>query len=126
MSASSALRSLIAAAYRSLLSLDVAGHRTIWRMPAGGLTLDSLLESLGPPNFVKIDIEGAELLALKGATRLLDEARPALYIEVGSTHATEVSRILTEARYRIFDSRQPLERQSPLARCVLDTLALPS
>ncbi|MGE3808556.1 MAG: FkbM family methyltransferase [Gemmataceae bacterium] len=34
------------------------------------------------PSFMKIDIEGAELLALQGALRTLDEARPVIMIEL--------------------------------------------
>jgi FkbM family methyltransferase len=46
--------------------------------------LDTLLDfSLSPnPTLVKIDIEGFELEALKGADRLLSSARPKLIIEI--------------------------------------------
>lgn len=47
------------------------------------LTLDVILESQPAPDFVKMDIEAAELLALQGATRLIQEARPVYYIETG-------------------------------------------
>lgn len=36
--------------------------------PIQCVTLDSLAEQYGPPNFIKMDIEGGEVEALKGAT----------------------------------------------------------
>jgi FkbM family methyltransferase len=45
------------------------------------VTIDSLAKSVRPPSFIKIDIEGAEVLALRGATRVLSEIRPILMFE---------------------------------------------
>ena len=49
-------------------------------------TLDSIVakERAKPVRLVKIDVEGHELRVLKGAARLLDEQRPALFIEIRS------------------------------------------
>jgi FkbM family methyltransferase len=44
--------------------------------------LDSLIDSLPLPNLVKVDVEGFELEALKGAKRLLESVRPFLIIEI--------------------------------------------
>jgi FkbM family methyltransferase len=44
-------------------------------------TLDSLINDHGAPQLVKVDIEGHELPAFQGATRLLTEARPTLVVE---------------------------------------------
>jgi FkbM family methyltransferase len=54
-------------------------------------TLDSLVESgrIAPPNFVKMDIEGAELLALRGASRIFERCRPVLFL---ATHGHDVER----------------------------------
>ena len=54
--------------------------------------LDDLIE--GEVQFMKLDVEGAELFALRGATRLLTESAPTLLLEVSrSTLARqEVSR----------------------------------
>jgi FkbM family methyltransferase len=90
------------------------------------LTLDSLLESFRRPTFLKIDVEGAEAMVLRGATRLLQEVRPALYIEVGKENSDEVTRVLQAANYRLFDSTRPISGQQPLERCVQDTLAVPA
>ena len=89
------------------------------------LTLDTLLESFRPPTFLKIDVEGAEILALRGANRILHEIRPLIYIEVGRENADAVARLFAAADYNIYDSTRPLSGQSPLDECVQDTLALP-
>ncbi len=75
-----------------------------------GITLDSFLPTLGSHvRFVKMDIEGAELLALKGATRLLDTCRPLLYLEIDETYclryghaAKDVFGFLTMREYRSY------------------------
>jgi FkbM family methyltransferase len=51
-------------------------------------TLDHMIGQHKPPALVKIDIEGAELLALSGASRLLHENRPILVVEL---HSEELS-----------------------------------
>ena len=50
-------------------------------------TLDHMVDKHFVPDFVKIDIEGAEGSALRGARQLLGEAGPAMIIEV---HGREV------------------------------------
>jgi FkbM family methyltransferase len=56
---------------------------------AGGETcatvaLDGFLnqEKLAPPDFVKLDVEGAELAALQGAAGILADSRPLLLVEM--------------------------------------------
>jgi FkbM family methyltransferase len=89
------------------------------------LTLDSLLDSFSPPSFLKIDIEGAEAMALRGARKLLSEVRPTIYIEVGSEANEEVTAILRNARYELFDGSIPLLAQKPASFCAYNTLARP-
>ena len=57
-------------------------------------TLDSLVEEgkVLPPDYVKMDIEGAEVLALRGASRTFQRFRPVLFL---ATHGREVE---TECR----------------------------
>ncbi len=63
-------------------------------------TLDDLLALHPPPDLLKIDIEGAELLALAGAERMLNVARPKICIEVRDETRREVERRLEAAGYR--------------------------
>lgn len=67
--------------------------------------LDTVIRDRGltPPDVVKLDIEGAEALALKGAHKLLEERRPRLAIELHSgSVAGEVLDILRQYDYRCF------------------------
>ena len=50
--------------------------------------LDDLLEAgeLRPPDYMKVDVEGAEFEALKGARKLLEKYRPILFLD---THQRE-------------------------------------
>jgi FkbM family methyltransferase len=50
------------------------------------------------PDFIKIDVEGAELRVLRGAVRILDEDRPALLIEHGDRE--EIEDFLSRRGYR--------------------------
>ncbi|MDB6058883.1 MAG: hypothetical protein JWO95_2727 [Verrucomicrobiales bacterium] len=45
---------------------------------------DSIVRTkeLPPPDYIKVDVEGAEAMVLQGATQLLKEHRPTLFIEV--------------------------------------------
>ena len=44
-------------------------------------TLDSKIGELPPPDFIKIDVEGAELMVLKGAAKTLEKYHPKLMLE---------------------------------------------
>lgn len=85
------------------------------------LTLDCMLNALPEPSFVKVDIEGAELLALQGATRLVQSVRPAFYIEVGDDVSVEVFNLLARAGYRAMDT----EGQRLHGHCRHNTLFIP-
>ena len=63
-----------------------------------------------PPSFIKMDIEGAEVLALRGAERVLKQTHPSLFL---ATHSEELKResksILASMGYRFtqFDCMSP-------------------
>jgi FkbM family methyltransferase len=64
-------------------------------------TLDSYLAATGlRPSLLKIDVEGAENLVLRGAERCLAEIRPTIIVEV-TDHSDEVTTLLRRHRYRI-------------------------
>ena len=76
------------------------------------VTLDAMLASLGPPDLVKIDVEGAELQVLAGAERLLC-LHPTLIVEL----LTDANRIQAEAllagwNFERLDHRNWLVRHS--------------
>jgi len=69
-----------------------------------GISLDEFVYQQGnpPPQVVKMDIEGGEVLALPGMRRLLAEARPLLLLELHGPEAARVTwETLTAAGYEI-------------------------
>lgn len=90
------------------------------------VTLDSLLESFPPPRLLKIDVEGAEALCLRGAARLLAEVRPVLVCEVAGENAAEIGERLRGHGYTLFDAALPAGHRLPLPRPAWNTLAVPA
>jgi FkbM family methyltransferase len=67
--------------------------------------LDTLVfeRGLRPPNVMKIDIEGAEGMALSGARRVLAEHHPSLIVEIHSAEmGREVLSVLGENGYHVY------------------------
>lgn len=104
-------------------STQTGGVKERRHVPA--LTLDTLLKDFSPPQVVKIDVEGAEVLVLQGACELLTRIRPVLIVEVASEVGQEVARILRSHDYRLFDggTLSPIEPDQPAA---WDTVAIPA
>ncbi len=88
------------------------------------MTLDFLLTQYNRPDFVKIDVETAELLVLTGGERLLTETRPAIFCEVSSENAKAVGNLFRQHNYQLFS----METGSPVSTDKPDdsTLALPT
>jgi FkbM family methyltransferase len=83
-------------------------HETyLGEIEVDGVTLDAFAYGEGdlhgpPPQAIKMDIEGGEVLALQGMGRLLSEARPLLLMELhGPESARAAWDTLTAAGYRI-------------------------
>jgi FkbM family methyltransferase len=76
-------------------------------------TLDGLLDDHPAPALVKIDVEGAEVAALRGADRLMREARPVVVCECHGTNA-HVAELLEAKGYvlRVVGSDEPLRSAS--------------
>lgn len=67
--------------------------------------LDSLLDTFSPPDFLKIDVEGAEVSVLNGSTRVLNEIRPLILIEVFDHISHDIQSILNSFDYIYLDAR---------------------
>lgn len=116
-------RFMIAERGRASNSLEQAGGRK----PAGGvrevqtvptLTLDMLAAERGIPDFMKIDVEGAELAVLSGGESILKAGNTKFYIEIGANQADEAMQFMTQRGYRAVD---PVTLE-PLERCAFNTL----
>lgn len=67
------------------------------------VTLDSFCEEISiVPNFIKIDIEGAELLAIRGAIKLIQNHHPAIMVEI-SQNQEDLLAILENLDYICFN-----------------------
>lgn len=69
------------------------------------MTLDALLTAFPHPDFVKIDVEGAELMALQGGKNLISTVRPVFYMEVGDNVSETVFGIFAQEKYVAFDGK---------------------
>ena len=86
--------------------------RDIRKISMQTMTLDTFCsESSLRPNLVKIDVEGAELLVLRGATRLLDECYPTLILAMhpywlpAGQSSQQLFEYLTRHGYTMYDSK---------------------
>ena len=71
------------------------------------MSIDSYLAATGlRPSLLKIDVEGAEDLVLRGAERCLAQIRPAIIVEV-TEHSVEVATLLRRHHYRLMSDGHP-------------------
>lgn len=73
------------------------GKRETQYVPA--LQLNTLLKTLPEPEFVKVDVEGAEWMVLEGADDLIKHSRPIFYIEVSPVNSNEVLQVFRDNKY---------------------------
>lgn len=86
------------------------------------VALDTVLEHRAAPDFVKIDVEGAEVLVLLGASKVL-ASRPIVFCEVAGETSAEVTELLTGLGYRLHDADLP--DMPEVAMAPPATLAIP-
>ncbi len=84
------------------------------------ICLDDLLEAkdLQPPDFMKIDVEGAEYQVLKGARKLLKRHHPVLFLDTHQREAHNPSIAFLEVlgyRFEILDGRSLEETKELIA-----------
>ena len=106
----------------SLGSSQTGGVRNTQLVPS--VNLDWLLDRYPAPDFIKIDVEGAELNVLRGATRLLAEIKPVIFCEVASECAGAIADLLHGYGYVIYDAKR--QARVPSLHAPWDTLAYPA
>jgi FkbM family methyltransferase len=89
------------------------------------VTADFLLQHWPKPDFVKVDVEGAEILFLRGATELFKNVRPTLYIEVSEANSDQATEILSSFNYSIF-SLEPDGAERRVDKCRFNSIAKPN
>lgn len=86
-------------------------------------TIDAQLSRVAAPDLVKLDIEGAEVAALRGASKLLTEHRPTLICELHGT-SRAVTELLQSHDYDLRSIETP-EIPSQQAEWYVHVLATP-
>jgi len=87
-------------------------------LEVSGISLDDFIYRDGnpPPQVVKMDIEGGEVLALRGMTHLLGTERPLVLLELHGHEAARVAwEVLTGAGYALCRMDRGLPRVSSVA-----------
>lgn len=96
-----ARRARAANAIEGFGSTQTGGVLEVRTLPS--CALDSLLTHFVPPTVLKIDVEGAELAVLRGATRLLREFKPRIYCEVTDQTRSDTCSLLKSNGYATYD-----------------------
>ncbi|MFG6589226.1 FkbM family methyltransferase [Sulfitobacter sp. MOLA879] len=100
-----ASNALVSAGGRS----QMGGAREHFYVPT--LTLDTIAKTQPKPDFIKVDVEGAELAVLEGAANLMSEHHPTFYAEIGHSVFSACAHLVRKNGYLIFDADgQPTER----------------
>jgi FkbM family methyltransferase len=87
---------------------DAGGVRFSEVVPTA--TLDSLTTQFPLPDVLKIDVEGAEALVLRGAARMLRRCAPVILCEVGDATRSEVTAGLENLGYSIVPAERSTSR----------------
>jgi len=90
------------------------------------ISLDWLAEQIPPPDVLKIDVEGAELNVLRGASQMLKDQRPVLIFEMKNSHWDEISLMLHGLGYSLYNSDLPPAERQPLTGPCFNVLAAPA
>ncbi len=111
-----ASNSLMGAGGRS----QMGGVREKQFVPA--LSLDTIVKSFSKPDFIKIDVEGAELMVVQGAQNIIQNVRPTFYIEIGEDVSVQLFNIFSENNYSAFSpSGENLQ-----SKCAFNTFFIPN
>jgi FkbM family methyltransferase len=105
---------------------QMGGIAEVRLVPA--MSLDDLRAALPAPTALKIDVEGAELLVLEGAQRVLKQDRPVVLCEVSHENNQAIATLLMNAGYRIFDGerQQATPAQGTTGMAPWNTIAIPA
>jgi FkbM family methyltransferase len=96
----------------------------------GTVSLDEFVydEGNAPPDFIKMDVEGAEGKALLGARHLLSDRRPRLLLEIHGDPGREVWPLLQEFKYKATNIATNItpDNEDDFAVWISQYLAMPS
>ena len=108
-----------------LLGFENGAFELAWTKTVVSVRGDDLLDHWRAPDFIKIDIEGAELAALGACDRILAGPRPVFYIEECEENKKTVAELFRSYDYEIFHLRGD-GAEDPIEDCVFYTIARPA
>ena len=85
---------------------------------------DFLLDFWRAPDIIKLDVEGYEVFALSGMSRILSEIRPIIYVEVTEENSPAATRIFSDHGYSINHLKGD-GHLAPVDKCTFFTMAMP-
>ena len=103
-------------------STQMGGIRETQLVPT--VSLDWLLDYFPSPDFIKIDVEGAELKVLIGAEKILTNIRPVILCEINKQNISEVTKLLSTHGYKFYDAEKELPEDNEVMSGVYNTLAI--
>ncbi len=101
-----------------LTYLPKAWKRQVVQVEVVSLDQFTSAHNLPHPDFIKIDVEGSEIEALTGMTRILANYRPRLFIEVHGPFRPVLVDFLQQARYTLYhiETDQPIQENKVALR----------
>lgn len=89
------------------------------------ITLDWLMEKYSHPNFIKIDVEGAEKKVIAGAEKLLAQVKPLILCEISQSNKDYFNKTLTSLNYVFYDAETVTDNPVSIPEPTYNTLAIP-
>ena len=108
------------------MKTQMGGVRDIISVPI--MKLDTMLcGKIPPPTFLKIDVEGSEVDVLAGATKILKEIRPIIFIEADIRTRPKVDAILNANNYVLYENIEDVKNGAFVHGQIKkkDTIAIP-
>lgn len=98
------------------------GARDVVLVPC--VPLDWLLDHLPAPDFLKVDVEGAELAVVEGGERLFREVRPLMIVETAPENGAAMAALMQRHGYVMLDA--DTDGDVALSAPAWNTVAVPS
>lgn len=107
---------------------NLSDHEQVEQVDCQFRPLDSYIdEILGPIDFIKCDVEGAELLVVQGGLKVIQRHKPLLFMELlrkwsakFNYHPNDVVDIMSDIGYKCFAFRE--EKLVPIAQITDETM----